>query len=102
LPRTYKTIFICGGVGLGGSRPHDREGLRRLDHHLDPGGGLGFGHHLPYKSAGAWQYWTSETRPQLPQAWPSSGQRKRAASGDEYELKLRLADVNPVEQTETV
>src|SRR5580765_3179873 len=23
LPRTYKTIFICGGFGLGGSRPHD-------------------------------------------------------------------------------
>ncbi len=102
LPRTYKTIFICGGFGIGGSRPHDMEALRRLYQHLDPGGVLVFDHHLPYKTAGAWQYWTSEKRRQLPQAWPASGQRKRATNGDEYELKLRLADVNPLEQTETL
>jgi len=102
LPRTYQTIFICGGFGLGGSRPHDREALRRLYHHLAPGGVLVFDHHLPYNSAEAWQYWTAEQRPQLPQAWPSSGQRKRAANGDEYELKLRVAEVNPLEQTETL
>ena len=102
LPRTYQTIFICGEFGLGGSRPHDREALRRLYHHLAPGGVLVFDHHLPYNSAEAWQYWTAEQRPQLPQAWPSSGQRKRAANGDEYELKLCLAEVNPLEQTETL
>jgi len=102
LPHTYKTILICGGFGLGGSRQHDMEALRRLHQHLDPGGVLVFDHHLPYKVAGAWQCWTPEKRRQLPQAWPPSGQRKRAANGDEYELKMRLADVDPLEQVETL
>jgi SAM-dependent methyltransferase len=102
LPRTYKTIFICGGFGLGGSRQHDIAALRRLYHHLDPGGVLVFDHHLPYKIAGVWQYWTPEKRRQLPQAWSSSGQRKHTTNGDEYELKMRLADVDPLEQIETL
>jgi SAM-dependent methyltransferase len=102
LPRTYRTIIICGGFGLGGSRQLDREALRRLHQHLDPGGVLVFDHHLPYKHAANWQYWTSEKRRQLPQVWPASGQRKRAANGDEYELWMRVLDVDPLEQIETL
>jgi len=102
LPRTYKTIIMCGAFGLGGSRELDMEALRRLHQHLAPGGVLVFDHHLPYKSAANWQYWTSEKRRQLPQAWPASGQRKRAANGDEYELWMRVVDVDPLEQIETL
>src|SRR5215207_4306668 len=30
LPRRYRTIFCCGGFGLGSTREEDAEGLRRL------------------------------------------------------------------------
>ena len=37
LPRTYKTILVCGGFGLGGNREQSFESLRRLYEHLEPG-----------------------------------------------------------------
>src|SRR5262245_42057804 len=38
LPRRYGSIVVCGGYGLGATREHDLEGLRRLYSHLEPGG----------------------------------------------------------------
>jgi SAM-dependent methyltransferase len=102
LPRTYKTLVVCGAFGLGGTRQRDMEALRRFYRHLEPGGVLLLDNHLPYKDAEAWQYWTKEKRRQLPQAWPPSGQRKRAADGSEYELRLRLEDIDPLEQRATL
>lgn len=102
LPRTYKTIFVCGAFGLGGVRQQDVEALRRFYRYLQPGGVLVLDNHLPYKNAETWQYWTKEKRRQLPQAWPPSGQRKRAADGSEYELRMRLVDADPLEQRETL
>ena len=102
LPRQYKTLFVCGGFGIGGDRQHDFEALRRFSHALEPGGVLVLDKHLPYENAKAWQYWIAEKRRELPRAWPSSGDRRQAADGTEYELRLRLLDVDPLEQLVTL
>ncbi|GAC1405964.1 MAG: class I SAM-dependent methyltransferase [Chloroflexota bacterium] len=98
LPCLYKTIFICGGFGLGGRRSHDAETLRRCYHHLEPGGALVFDHHLPYEYAERWQSWLPEHTRQPPQEWPETGTRARADNGDEFELRTRLVELDPLEQ----
>jgi len=102
LPRTYRTIYICDSFGLGGQRQHDAEALRRCYHHLDPGGALVFSHELPYEGARQWQYWLPEQRRQLPEAWREPEERRRAANGDEYELRARVRDLDPLEQRLTL
>jgi SAM-dependent methyltransferase len=102
LPRTYKTIFVCGAFGLGGDAQQHVEALRRFYQHLDPGGVLVLDLHLPYKHPERWQYWLPEQRQRLPEAWPPVGQRRLAADGSEYELRLRLLDLDPLEQRMTL
>ena len=61
LPRRYRTIFVCGGFGLGGQREHDVEGLRRLYEHLEPGGTLVLDNEVPYSSQmGGWKFWKKD------------------------------------------
>jgi SAM-dependent methyltransferase len=98
LPRQYRTIFICGGFGLGGTREQDAEALRRCHHHLAPGGTLVFDHHLPYEHANEWPYWLPENRQRLPQDWPAAGVRRQTPTGDDFELRSRLLDLDPLEQ----
>jgi SAM-dependent methyltransferase len=102
LPRTYRTIYICDSFGLGGQRQQDVEALRRCYRHLASGGTLVFNHYLPYANAKHWLYWLREQRRQLQQAWPASGTRRQAANGDEYELRSRLIDLDPLEQRMTL
>jgi SAM-dependent methyltransferase len=66
LPRRYRTIFVCGGLGLGSSREQDLEALRRLHEHLEPGGVLLLDNEVPYADAGLWKYWLKESRAELP------------------------------------
>lgn len=101
LPRTYRTIYICDSFGIGGHREHDLEALHRCHRHLAPGGTLVFSHGLPYEAIAQWPFWLPERRKELPEAWPDSGMRKRAANGDEIELRGRLVDLDPLEQRET-
>ncbi len=101
LPRRYRTIVVCGGFGLGGNRQHDQEALRRFHNHLESGGALVLDNYLPYKDEEEWRYWLKEARQALPEPWPSSGRRKRALNGDEYELRGRLAAFDPLEQVAT-
>jgi SAM-dependent methyltransferase len=101
LQRRYRTIVLCGGFGLGGSLEHDREALRRSREHLLPGGALAFDYYLPYKDAAEWSYWPAEERRRLPAPWPEEGMRKRASDGDEIELLIRLAALDPLEQVAT-
>ena len=47
-PRRYRTIFVCGGFGLGATRERDLEALRRFHAALEPGGTLVFDVEMPY------------------------------------------------------
>ena len=102
LPRTYRTIIVCGGFGLGGHRGRDVEALRRLYQHLEPGGVLLLDNEAPYANARFWRYWLTEDRRQLPQEWQVSGTRKQASDGSELELRTRLVDLDPLEQCATL
>ena len=75
--------------------------LRRCHDQLAPGGTLVFDHHLPYIHANEWPYWLAEPRRELPHAWPAGSMRRRAADGDEIELRSRLVALDPLEQTLT-
>jgi SAM-dependent methyltransferase len=106
LPRHYKTIYICDSFGIGGSREMDQKALQRIHHHLEPGGVLVFSQDAPYGDPGWWPYWLKENRSQLPLAWepPESGKPenlRRASDGAEYELRSRVLDIDPLEQTYT-
>ena len=102
LPRNYKTIFMCGAFGLGGNRQQDIEALRRCYHYLDREGVFLLDDHVSYHNAKIWQYWLPEQQRQLPEPWPEHGQRKRAADGSEYELRMRVAALDPLEQLMTL
>ncbi|NRA00963.1 MAG: class I SAM-dependent methyltransferase [Myxococcales bacterium] len=99
LPRRYRTIVVCGAFGLGGTRAHDLEGLRRIRKHLEPDGTLVMDHTLPNLEAGAGATWTR--KPRLPQDWPEQGDRRRASDGTELELRWRVLAFDPLEQTTT-
>lgn len=98
IPRRYRTIFICGGFGLGATRAQDRQALVRLYEHLEPGGLLVLDIEMPYADEGQWQYWLKEKRRTLPQPWPASGDRKVGSDGAEYELIARAVELDPLEQ----
>jgi SAM-dependent methyltransferase len=102
LPRTYRTIIVCGGFGLGGHRGWDVEALRRVHQHLEPGGRLVLDNEVPYANVRLWRYWLSDDRRQLPQAWPESGTRQQTRDGAELELRTRLVDLDPLEQCVTL
>jgi SAM-dependent methyltransferase len=102
LPRTYRTIFACGSIGLGGDRRMDLEALRRFYRHLEPGGVLAFDHGLPYGDTRQWQYWLSENRSALPEEWGAPGERRRASDGTELALRSRVVNLDPLEQVLTL
>lgn len=95
-------VVVCGAFGLGGNRRQDVEALRRFHQHLEPGGVLVFDHHVPYTNAQVWQYWGTEKRRQLPESWSPSGKRKQAADGTEYEMRMRIMDIDPLKQLMTL
>jgi SAM-dependent methyltransferase len=102
LPRRYRTIYICDSFGLGGRRDQDAAALGHCYDHLVPGGTLVFSHYLPNDDPKRWSYWLPDQRQRLPEAWPGAGTRKRAADGDEIELRARLLDLDPLEQRQTL
>ena len=103
LPRRYRTIFMCGVIGLGGTREQDRLGLRRVFEHLTPGGALIFSHDFPYSDADRirWERWLPGHRADVPRAWAAEGERRATHDGDEIELIDRLAAFDPLLQRMT-
>jgi SAM-dependent methyltransferase len=102
LPRRYRTIVVCGGLGLGGRREHDVEALRRFMEHLEPGGTLVLDNEAPYSYAHLWKYWLKGERGVLPKPWPEKGERRRASDGSELELRSRVLDLDPLVQRVTL
>jgi SAM-dependent methyltransferase len=102
LPRRYRTVFVCGGFGIGGSRDDDVEGLRRMRDVLEPGGLLAIDVEMPYADAETWAYWTADGRRDLPEPERSSpGQRRLASDGCEYASATRVVALDPVAQQVT-
>ncbi len=95
--RPYRTIYVCGGFGLGSDRRQAETALRRFHEHLEPGGLLILDNDVPYADDG-WRFWRSEERRELPGPWSEPGERRRASDGSDYALGGRLVDVDPLEQ----
>jgi SAM-dependent methyltransferase len=101
LPRTYKTIYICGSFGLAGGHEKDLETLRRCYAHLEDGGALLLNIQAEYTSAESWNLWLHEQRQTLPQPWPEKGAGRIASDGSEHFGLFRMIDINPLEQSYT-
>jgi SAM-dependent methyltransferase len=99
-PRRYRTIFVCGGFGLGSTRERDDQALRRFREHLEPGGTLVFDVEVPYSSGYPAKYWWKREREAIPRTWPpeDEAERRRASDGAEYALQSRVVDFDPLEQ----
>ncbi len=101
--RRYRTAFMCGVFGLGGRRDRDREALRRIHDVLEPDGALLIAEHefqYALMDERKWARWLPGHRADIPRAWSNEGEKRTTRSGDEIELESRLADFNPLEQTE--
>jgi len=98
LPRRYRTVIVCGGFGLGGSREHDVEGLRRIYEHLEPGGVFVLDNETPYAQSFLWRYWLKHDREELPRQYREEGDRRATSDGGELELRSRVLDVDPLAQ----
>jgi SAM-dependent methyltransferase len=101
MPRRYRTIYIASSFGLGGSREHDLEGLRRCHEHLEPGGALIVDIDAEYTDADGWNRWLPAYRRGLPEPWPTDVQPRVAADGTEHVGLFRTVDIDPLEQTYT-
>jgi len=86
--RSYRTVYICGALGLGSNRDEDRETVRRVHDALESGGGLLITDHelLPAQPL------------RIRSDWPTTGDRRRTSDGQEIELIGRLAGYDSAEQ----
>jgi SAM-dependent methyltransferase len=100
--RRYRTIYVCGGFGLGASGDECEEALRRMHEHLEPGGTLVFDKEPPYVDDWTWPYWATSKRGELPHPFPDSGTRRTASDGTEYEIRGRIVDIDPLAQRVTL
>ena len=96
--RRFRTVFICGGFGLGAAREQDGEALLRIRDCLEPGGLLVFDVEMPYADARQWQLWLKANRAALPEPWRESAPRRTASDGTDYELRVRTVELDPVVQ----
>jgi SAM-dependent methyltransferase len=101
MPRTYRTIYVCGGFGVSGNREQNERALVRMYEHLEPGGTLVLDSEVPYSDGWGWDYWIKERRGALPEPWPEPGERRVAADGSEYELRSRIVAFDPLAQQVT-
>jgi SAM-dependent methyltransferase len=99
-PRTYRTIYVCGGFGLGSTRDQDVVALRGFYEHLEPGGVLVLDNENPYSGAYPWRYWVKTEREAIPRPWQplESVERRRGSDGAEYALVSRVVDLDPLQQ----
>ena len=100
LPRRYRTVYVCGGLGLGSTRRQDAEALRRILEHLEPGGTLVLDHEVPYTDPRRWGYWAARPAPALPEPDEPPEDRRTGPDGCEYAVRTRMLALDPVAQQE--
>jgi SAM-dependent methyltransferase len=102
-PRTYATIFVCGGFGLGSTREQDVAALARFHENLEPSGMLVLDNENPYSAGYPWRSWRKDERANLPRLRVplAEAERRRGSDGTEYALESRLLDLDPLEQFAT-
>jgi len=81
--RVYRTIFIYGSFGIGGTHAHDLATLETAHRHLAPNGTLAFDLFLPNFDPRGWEDWLPRSRPELPMAWHARGE-------EQYSLRLNI------------
>ena len=91
LPRRYRTVVMCGALGLGGSRDQDLAGLRRVLAHLEPGGVLVLDSEVGEFDDERWRSWQPRERDEAP---PGPEDRDLAPDGYEYALRHRVLDLD--------
>jgi hypothetical protein len=96
--RRYRTIYVCGGLGLGSTRAQDQQALRRLHDHLEPGGRLVLDNEVPYADETHWGSWPVGRRGALPEPDRPPGERRLGSDGFEYALQSRLLALDPLLQ----
>lgn len=101
LPRRYRTILANGVFGIGGDRAQDLEGLRRLHHHLEPGGALLINHYTPWNQPHLWQYLQPEHRLKLPEPLPEPSEPRPTSDGSGLRLRGRVLAFDPLGPTVT-
>jgi hypothetical protein len=94
VPRRYRTVIACGCFGLGGSPDGDREALRRIRAHLEPGGVLVMDYEEYYRTEEEWRRWLAEKGPSLPEPVVLPDLQP-SADGGEIGLRSRLVEVDP-------
>jgi SAM-dependent methyltransferase len=102
-PRRYRTIYVCGGFGLGSDRGRDAQALGRCFEWLEPGGTLVLDNENPYTASLPWRYWQREERTGIPKEWEplEQAERRAASDGAEYVLQGRVVEFDPLEQRAT-
>jgi SAM-dependent methyltransferase len=103
LPRNYRTIYVCGSFGIGGTRQQDALALQRFYQHLTAGGVLVLDKYMPYGEGFSWQWelWLEENRKKLSQDWWPEREFERASDGSEYALRARVEGLDPLNQVLT-
>ncbi len=97
-PRRYRTIFVCGGFGLGSTRALDQQALGRMHDLLEPGGTLLLDLEMPYNDERTWWAWSPQARGAFPEAQQPVGERRLASDGSEYALGTRILAADPLTQ----
>ena len=64
---------------------------------LEPGGTLLLDKEVPWANARRWRYWTTADR-KLPEPWPEESSPRRVPDGSEIDLRVRVLDLDPLDQ----
>jgi hypothetical protein len=103
IPRTYRTIYVCGSFGIGSTREQDVLALQCFYDHLTPDGVLLIDHKMPYSDESwHWKDWVKESRQQLDPNFWTEPERDRASDGSDYVMRFRLEDIDPLDQVLTL
>lgn len=93
LPRRYRTIYCCGGFGLGTTFDEDVASLRRVFEHLEPGGTFVVDNEAGEFDPARWARWADKAAA-TPVEVPGPEDRRRGPDGDDYALHHRIIAVD--------